>query len=136
MNKLLLIIALLLILSINGHHFFLKALFDSLFLIPVTEMNLTTDFVPQMTSIASNIIILGIRTASPIIIIVFFVRIMIGIMNRLVQDADVFSVILVLNILIGFYILVYYWPYFSQMVNIVFAMTQNQILIILKLLSQ
>ena len=129
------IIALLLILSINGHHFFLRALFDSLFLIPITELNLSEQLVPQMTNIASNIIILGIRTAAPIIIIVFFVRIMVGIMNRLVQDADIFSVILVLNILIGFYILIYYWPYFAQMVNLVFRVTQDQVLTVVRLLS-
>ena len=129
------IIALLLILSINGHHFFLRALFDSLFLIPITEFNYSSELVPQMTTIASNIIILGIRTAAPIIIIVFFVRIIIGIMNRLVQEADIFSVILVLNILIGFYILIYYWPYFAQMVNIIFRTTQNQVFTVIRLLS-
>ena len=129
------IIALLLILSINGHHFFLRALFDSLFLIPITEFDYSAELVPQMTTICSNIIILGIRTAAPIIIIVFFVRIIIGIMNRLVQDADVFSVILVLNILIGFYILIYYWPYFAQMVNIIFRTTQNQVFTVIRLLS-
>ena len=129
------IIALLLILSINGHHFFLRALFDSLFYIPITEFNYSSEIVPQMTNIVSNIIILGIRTAAPIIIIVFFVRIIIGIMNRLVQDADIFSVILVLNIIIGFYIMIYYWPYFAQMVNLIFRTTQNQVLIISRLLS-
>lgn len=130
------LIALLLILSINGHHFFLKALFDSLFIIPITQLNLSVEFVPQMTQIVTNIIVLGIRTAAPIIIIVFFVRIMVGIMNRLVQDADVFSVILVLNILIGFYILVYYWSYFAQMINVIFGVTQSQVFTIFKLISQ
>ena len=129
------IIAILLILAINGHHFFLRVMFDTFFIIPVTAINYDHQMVPQMIDIASNIIILGIRIAAPIVIIAFFIRIAVGIMNRLVQEADVFSVLLILEILIGFYILMHYWPYFAQMVNMVFNITQNQVLTILRLLS-
>jgi flagellar biosynthetic protein FliR len=129
------IIAILLILTLNGHHFFLRAMFDSLFIIPITGGNFTAEYIPQMTTIATNIIALGIRMAAPIVIIVFLVRIIVGIINRLVQDADVFSIILVLDILIGFYILMYYWPYFAQMTNAIFIYTQNQVLTIIRLLS-
>lgn len=128
------IIAILLIISINGHHFFLRAMFDSLFIIPITEVNFSDQIMPQMVNIASNIITLGIRIASPIVIIVFLVRIVVGIMNRLVQEADVFSVILIINIFIGLYILSFYWPYYAQMTNMVFTITQNQILTIIRML--
>ncbi|MCL2062803.1 MAG: flagellar biosynthetic protein FliR [Candidatus Cloacimonetes bacterium] len=129
------IIAILLILAINGHHFFVRVMFDTFFLIPVTEMFYDHQVVPQMVNIVSNIFVLGIRIAAPIVILVFFVRIVVGIMNRLVQEADVFSVLLIINIIIGFYILMYYWPYFAQMVNMVFNVTQNQVLVVLRLLS-
>ena len=129
------IIAILLILSINGHHFFLRIMFDSLFIIPITAVNFSDQLAPQMVGVLTNIIVLGIRVGAPIIIIVFLVRIVVGIMNRLVQEADVFSIILVLNVLLGIYIMTFYWPYFAQMTNMVFNVAQNQVLTILRLLS-
>ena len=128
------IVAVLLILSINGHHFFLKAMFDTLFLIPIAEVNFSERIWPQMVFIISNVIELGIRIAAPIMILVFFVRIVVGLMNRLVEEADIFSVILVLDLIIGFYILLYYWPYFAQMTNFIFTTTQNQVLTVLRML--
>jgi len=129
------IIALLLIISINGHHFFLRIMFDSLYIIPITGVNFSDQLAPQMVGVLTNIIILGIRVGAPIIIIIFLVRIVIGIMNRLVQEADVFSIILVLNVYIGLYILTFYWPYFAQMTNMIFNVTQNQVLTVLRMLS-
>jgi flagellar biosynthetic protein FliR len=128
-------IGLLLILAINGHHFFLRIMFDSYFLIPITEVQFSDQLAPQMVGVISNIISLGIRVGAPMIIIVFLIRIVVGIMNRLVQESDIFSVILILNVLVGLYIMMFYWPYFAQMVNMVFNVTQNQVLTILRLLS-
>ena len=129
------IVAILLILAMNGHHFFLRVMFDSYFLIPIAEVTFSDQLAPQMVNVISNIISLGIRVGAPMIIIVFLIRIVIGIMNRLVQEADIFSVILVLNILVGMYIMMFYWPYFAQMVNMVFNVMQTQVLTILRLLS-
>jgi len=128
------IVAILLILAINGHHFFLKIMFDSVFYIPISQVNFSEQLVPQMTHLISSIFILGVRIAAPVMIIIFLIRVIVGIMNKLVEDADVFSVVIVVNIYVGMYILVYYWPYFAQMTNMVFTVTQNQILTILRLL--
>ena len=135
MSELFHIIAILLIFAINGHHFFVRMMFDTFFLIPVAEMSYDHQVVPQMVNIVSNILVLGIRIAAPVIILVFFVRIVVGILNRLVQEADVFSVLMIVNIVIGFYVLMFYWPYFAQMVNMVYSITQNQVLVVLRLLS-
>ena len=129
------VIAVLLILAINGHHFFVRIMFDTFFYIPVVEMSYDHAVVPQMVAILSNIIILGIRIAAPVVILVFFVRIIVGFMNRLVQEADVFSVLLILNIIIGFYVLLHFWPFFAQMVNTLYNITQNQMLIIMRIFS-
>lgn len=129
------ILAVLLILSIDGHHFFLRILLESFYMIPVAQVEFPSEIVPQMIDIASNIVIIGIRLSAPIVISVFLVRIIVGFMNRLVQEADVFSVIMVVNILIGLYILSYYWVYFAQIVNQIYILTQEKVLIIFRLLG-
>jgi len=129
------IVAILLILAINAHHFFVRIMYDTFFLIPVTAMNYDHAVVPQMISILTNIAVLGIRIAAPVLIIIFFVRIVVGIMNRLVQEADVFAVLLIVNIIVGLYILMHYWPYFATMTNLAYNMMQNQVLTVLRLFS-
>jgi flagellar biosynthetic protein FliR len=134
MPELFYMIAILLIISIDGHHFFLRMMFDTLFYIPITQVNFSDQIMPQMVSLASSIILLGIRISAPIVIIVFFVRIVVGIMNRIVQEADIFAVILIVNIFIGLYIMQHYWPYFAQMVNMIYNATQIQIMTIIRLM--
>jgi len=128
------IFAILLILSINGHHFFLKIMFDSVYHIPISTAHFSEQLVPQMTALISNVIIIGVRIAAPAMVIILLIRVVVGIMNRLVQDADVFSVLIVINIYIGLYILKFFWPYFAQMVNFVYTVTQNQVLMVLRML--
>jgi flagellar biosynthetic protein FliR len=128
------ILAILLILAIDGHHFFIRIMFDSFTMIPIIQVNFSDQLVPQMTQIVTNIFLLGVRIAAPIIIIIFLIKICVGIMNRLVQDADVFAVILIANVFVGLYIMMYYWPFFAQMVNMVFNATQNQVLTVMRLI--
>jgi flagellar biosynthetic protein FliR len=128
------IVALLLILAISGHHFFIKAMFDTLFYIPITKVNFNTNLTAQMISLASNVILMGIRIAAPMVILIFLVRIIVGILNRLVQEADVFSVIMIVNVFIGIYILVFYWTYFAQMTNLIFNLTQRQLMAVISLM--
>jgi len=128
------IFAILLILSINGHHFFLKMMFDSVYYIPISTMHFSDQLVPQMTSLISNVIVLGVRLAAPAMVVILLIRVVVGIMNRLVQDADVFSVLIVINIYVGLYILMYFWPYFTQMTNLVYNVTQNHVLMAMRLL--
>ncbi len=128
-------IAVLLIISINGHHFFLKILLESFYMIPINQLTLPSQLVPEMLNIVSNIIIIGIRLSAPIVISVFLIRIIVGFLNKLVQEADVFSIIMVVNILIGLIILNYYWVYFTQITNELYYLTQEKILTIMKLLG-
>ena len=129
------ITAILLILAMNGHHFFIRIMADSFFIIPVTGLDYGERILTQIVGVVSAIFSVGLRIAAPIVIIVLFIKVCVGIMNRLVQESDVFSIILVANVLIGLYILQYYWPYFAQMTNYAWTMTQNQLQIILRMLS-
>ena len=129
------IIAILLIIALNGHHFFIRILFDSLYDIPITQANFPGEISRQIINVATNIIMLGIRVSAPVMIIVFLIRIVVGILNRLIQDADIFAVILIIDILVGLYIMMYYWPYFAQITNMVFNFTQKQILTVMRLMG-
>ncbi len=135
MSELFNIFAVLLIFSVNGHHFFIKVIADSFFMIPLTEVNIPSDLLPRFVFILQQILIIGIRLAAPIMILMLLLRIMVGILNRMVQEADIFSIILVLNILLGFYVLQFYWPYFVSMFNGIFQVYKQEVLEFLKMLG-
>ena len=99
------IVAVLLILLVDGHHFFIKVIADSFIIIPLNGLQLPSELVPKFVSILQIIVISGIRIAAPVMILLLLIRIMVGILNKMVQEADIFSIILVLNILLGLYIL-------------------------------
>jgi flagellar biosynthetic protein FliR len=129
------IFAILMLLSINGHHFFLKVLFESFYFIPLTTFNFPNQILPRFIEVLQQIFIIGIKLAAPMMIILLLVKTMIGLLNRMVQEADVFSIILVLDLLLGFYILQFYWPYFATMVNQQFFIYKKEVLEFVKLLG-
>lgn len=129
------IFAILLILAINGHHFFIKVLFESFYIIPLTTLNFPNEILPRFIEILQQIFIIGIKLAAPIMIVLLLVKVMIGLLNRMVQEADVFSIILVLDLLLGFYILQYYWPYYATMVNQNFLLYKREVMEFIKLMG-
>jgi len=60
---------------------------------------------------------------------------MVGILNKMVQEADIFSIILVLNILLGMYLLQFYWTYYATVVNELFSKYRQDILILIKMMG-
>jgi len=135
MSELFNIFAILMLLSINGHHFFLKVLFESFYFIPLTTFNFPNQILPRFIEVLQQIFIIGIKLAAPMMIILLLVKTMIGLLNRMVQEADIFSIILVLDLLLGFYILQFYWPYFATMVNQQFFIYKKEVLEFVKLLG-
>ena len=129
------IVAVLLILLVDGHHFFIKVIADSFIIIPLNGLQLPSELVPKFVSILQIIVISGIRIAAPVMILLLLIRIMVGILNKMVQEADIFSIILVLNILLGLYILQYFWPYYATLVNEMFGKFKQDILILMKMMG-
>lgn len=129
------ILGTLIIISINGHHFFIKVIVDSFFMIPLTELNLPSALIPRIVFILQTIFTLGIKFAAPVIIILYLSRIVIALLNKMVQEADVFSIVVILNILLGFYVLMFYWPYFASLVNQSFSMFKMELMSIIKIMG-
>ncbi|HPK40600.1 MAG TPA: flagellar biosynthetic protein FliR, partial [Candidatus Cloacimonadota bacterium] len=129
------IVAVLLILAVNGHHFFIRVIADSFVIVPLNGLQLPAELLPKFIAMLSAIVVAGIRIAAPIMILLLLIRIMVGILNKMVQEADVFSIILVLNILLGMYLLQFYWTYYATVVNELFSKYRQDILILIKMMG-
>ncbi|HZK42818.1 MAG TPA: flagellar biosynthetic protein FliR [Syntrophomonadaceae bacterium] len=94
-------IALLLYLSVNGHHYLLQALAQSYKVIPVLGFNINTSFTKLLIEITAYMFIIAIKIAAPIIIAVLTTDIAMGFIARTVPQMNVFIVGLPLKILVG-----------------------------------
>ena len=128
--------AILLLFATGGYHFFIKAIFNSFYLIPLTHFHFGGDLLTKAIYITGQIFVLGIKIGAPLIIVLYLTRILVGFLEKMAQEADVFSIIITLELMLGFYLLVYYWPYFSYIFFKVFNIYQSDILTVIKMLGK
>ena len=107
-------VAVMLLFATNGHLFFLQALFDSFYIIPLTGVSLPMPLMNQMVRITSEIFVIGIKIGAPIFAVLLIERVILGLLAKLNPDMHVLIVAMPLGILVGLYMLTFYWPYFAS----------------------
>lgn len=107
------ILAFLLFLLINGHHLLIKALVDSYKYIPIGELIISEAIISQLVNILSKTFSLGFKIASPIVIVILLVDILLGVLSRTIPQMNVFVVGMPLKIIVGMLIIVFTLPIFN-----------------------
>jgi len=95
-------VGLLLFLLINGHHFFLTAVYDSFTTLPIGGFVLDGPLVNQIIDFTASIFIIGIKIAGPIIVVIIIVDVVVGLIGRTAPQIHVLVVGMPLKILVGF----------------------------------
>ena len=95
-------IGLLLFLFINGHHWFLLAVYDSFTTLPVGGFVLNGPLVNQIVGFSASIFLIGVKIAAPVIVVIFVVDVVVGIIGRSAPQIHVLVVGMPLKILVGF----------------------------------
>jgi len=99
------IIAFLMYLAINGHHFLIQGLAESYIHIPLTESILAQSRSYQVVRMASGMFASGIRIGAPVVVALLMTSVAMGILARTVPQMNVFIVGLPLRIGIGMLVL-------------------------------
>jgi len=94
----------LIFLGINGHHVFFEALFRSFQLAPVGIMAFKVEAINSVTLMAQEVIGLAVKLAGPMIAVVLFLNIALGVIGRAVPQINVFVISFPVNILVGLFI--------------------------------
>lgn len=126
------ILALLIFLSINGHHFIIKALVDSYKYIPIGGFDIGEATTKQLVDILANTFSLGFKIASPIVVIILLTDILLGILSRTIPQMNVFVVGLPLKIIAGMLIIAATIPIFNVFTGHVFKDMFKEIYTFLK----
>ena len=124
--------ALLIFLSINAHHIFLKAIVTSYQFIPPFEFQPQGIMVEKIIAMAGQMFIIAIQIGAPIIAALLFTNVFFGLMARTVPEMNIFIVAMPIGIAIGLFILSVSMPFFAHLLNKVFTPLSFDILTLMK----
>jgi len=122
------VLAILVFLQIDGHHHFIKALFESYEVIPIGQcVFLSPHFIQNYLSYFGNIFIIGCKLSMPIVGTLLVTDFVMGIMARTVPQMNIFMVGMPAKILIGFFVLLVTIPFYIYLLNASFDNVVQQI---------
>jgi len=122
------IIATLIYLAINGHHFLLSGIVQSFQLIPPGEASLPSAMGEAMTRMCVDVFVIAMKISAPAMITLFLTSVALGIIARTVPQMNVFIVGFPLGIGVGFLILATGISYFGNIFAKLLSSTEQNIL--------
>ena len=108
------VLVILLFLGINGHYFVLKALLDSLQVLPVGEMGVNIGVSMSVLQLASKVFVIALQVAAPATILLLLVNVGLGVVARMVPQMNVFIVGFPLMITVGIVMFIISMPAFVR----------------------
>lgn len=96
----------LLFLMMNGHHYLIRGIVNSCFFFPIGESDWFQFKLEGIVSVATQSVLLSIQLALPMCMILFLVDIVMGLINRSVQQINVFILGMPLKLLISFILMI------------------------------
>ena len=99
------VFAILIFLSLNVHLIFLKAAVRSYELLPPGKLNISGEAVPYLMELASHMFTLGVKFSAPVLAVLLFTGLILGILARVFPQLNVFLLSFPLNIGIAFIVI-------------------------------
>jgi len=122
----------LIFLGINGHHIFFEALFRSFQFAPVGILSFKITAINSITVMAQEVLGIAVRLAGPMIAVVLFLNIALGVIGRAVPQINVFVISFPVNILVGLFIFMVSIPLLLTVVESDYINLGQQIMTFIK----
>ena len=121
------IIALLLFLCMNGHHWLIKALAYSYKLVPINGLYFARGFPDKLLHMVSEIFEIGVKVAGPAMAALFLSTVALALMARAVPQMNVFFVGLPMKIFLGLISVYFCMPFFYYIFQKLFKSFQTDL---------
>lgn len=95
------VIAVLVFLSLNIHHLFIRAIVRSFDLLPIGPLDFSGDVIPYVMEMVSDMFVLGIRLCAPLLALLLLSDLVMAIMSRVFPQLNVFLLKFPINIGLG-----------------------------------
>jgi len=129
------LIAMLIFLIMNGHHIFLYAIAESFRILPPLGFHFSAGMMQLVLVFVRNMLEVAIKTGAPIIAVLIFMSVGLGLVARTVPQINIFIVGFPLQIAIGLIGIGLTLPVFLRVVEGYFSNLEGQIFTLLRLMQ-
>jgi flagellar biosynthetic protein FliR len=96
---------LMIFILVNGHHFVLEAVVYSYSAVPIGTWNIGAATMATVASLIGKMFVIAIKIASPLMVSMFLANVMLGIMNKVMPQMNIFGVMFPMKIAVGFVVI-------------------------------
>jgi len=111
------ILAILILILINGHHYIIRSITYSFTIVPIGMYSLNTEVFDFIVKMGASVFVLAVKIASPILVSFFLVHLAEGIMARVIPQMQVFFVTYPLKIGLGIVMLMVTIPLYVYLIK-------------------
>ena len=129
------IIAILIFLTLNAHHWFIRAMVESFQIIPPLQFFFTPDLMPLLIAIGGNMFVIAIKVGAPLIAVLLFTSVAMALMARTVPQMNIFIVAMPLKIVVGIFFIGITLPFLISFFHQTFATLGEDLVRILKIIG-
>lgn len=128
------LIAMLVFLAVNGHHVFLSAVAESYRIIPPLGFHFTGPLAESIVQLSKNIFIVAIKMGAPIMAVLFFTSVGLGLIARTVPQINIFIVGFPLKIAVGLISIGLTLPFFIRFAGTIFMDFEGELKALMNLM--
>ena len=103
-------------LFVDAHHIFLTAMVDSFRILRFQDFHISQEFFRRMVTLSGDVFVIAIKISAPVVAVLLFVNIGLGVIARTVPQINVFIVGIPLQIAVGLIFLGVTAPIFLKVV--------------------
>lgn len=129
------LLALLLFLTTNSHHYMLAALYESYKLIPIFGLAGGKAASELMIQLFGNMLVTGLKLAIPVVGAMFVAEVALGLMARTVPQMQIFFVAMPAKIALGLILLIIVLPVYLATLQLLFEGNYQDTLRMIKILG-
>lgn len=129
------ILAVLIFLLINGHHYIIRGITYSFTIIPLGHYSINAEVYDYIVKLGAAVFILAVKMASPIMVTFFLVHIGAGILARIIPQMQVFFVLYPLKIGLGIFLLILTTPLYLYIIKSLLSSYEEKLYKLIQLMS-
>ncbi len=116
----------MLFLFLGGHHYLIEGVYASIRAVPLTTMAFTGSTVELLIKMATTVLILGVKIASPILIALFLTNLALALLARVAPQTNIFILSFQLKVFVGLIVLIGAVPLFIYVIKIALGSVQSE----------
>jgi flagellar biosynthetic protein FliR len=129
------LLGIMLFMGVNAHHVFIRAIFDSYALFPPLGVHFSAPFFQGLLILFRDIFVIAIKISAPVMAVLFFSNVAMGMIARTVPQMNVFSINFPLQIGVGLFFTGLAAPVFVNTLTRIFANLGNEITTLMRLMK-